>query len=196
MCPKWIVVFLLGAKSDCRISADRTGLGVINPRTGPDRTGPDCGGDGPDRTGLPGGGDLADRGLPRIRSNKYRWVYHRWPWVYHRWRSSWRFAAYASQRKRPMTERIAKQSSLGFKPVDNTKIKIGEVIDFPGTHWPQLSASKRPAMHLNGPGLRTGPDRTQGGHGPDRTGLGAPRTGPDRTGAPCGPDRTAVRLGP
>ena len=95
-----------------------------------------------------------------------------------------------------MTKRIAKQSSLGFKPVDYTKIKIGEVIDFPGTHWPHLSASKRPAMHLNGPGLRTGPDRTQGGHGPDRTGLGAPRTGPDRTGAPCGPDRTAVRLGP
>ena len=42
-----------------------------------------------------------------------------------------------------MTKRIAKQSSLGFKPVDYTKIKIGEVIDFPGTHWPQLSASKR-----------------------------------------------------
>ena len=42
-----------------------------------------------------------------------------------------------------MTKRIAKQSSLGFKPVDYTKIKIGEVIDFPGTHWPQLSASKQ-----------------------------------------------------
>ena len=66
-----------------------------------------------------------------------------WPWVYHRWRSSWRFAAYASQRKRPMTKRIAKQSSIGPKPVDYTKIKIAGVIDFPGTHWPQLSASKQ-----------------------------------------------------
>ena len=44
----WPYNMALGAKSDCRISADRTGLGVIKPRTGPDRTAADTDRTGPD----------------------------------------------------------------------------------------------------------------------------------------------------